>query len=41
MNGTTNYMLTKMIREGADYDSVLNTTAQDLRICQRLTPPLM
>jgi len=29
MNGTTNYMLTKMIREGADYDSVLKE-AQDL-----------
>jgi len=29
MNGTTNYMLTKMIKEGADYDSVLRE-AQEL-----------
>ena len=29
MNGTTNYMLTKMINEGADYDEILKE-AQDL-----------
>ncbi len=39
MNGTTNYMLTKMIKEGAEYASVLKEA--QIGICRRQTQNLM